>query len=60
MLISREYYNCLRKSVPDIAQFETINVLLIELYETSFVYRTHVRVKEDGEGNVVKKQMLQL
>ena len=60
VLTSREYYNSLRKSVPDIAQPETIDALLMELHEAGFVYRTRVRVEEDGEGNVVKRQMVQL
>ena len=55
MLITREYYNSLRKSVPDIAQPKTIDTLLIELHETGFMYKTRVRVEEDGEGNVVKR-----
>jgi hypothetical protein len=58
VLTSREYYNSLRKSVPDITRPETIDALLIEFHEAGFVYRTRVRVKEDGEGNVVKKQMV--
>ena len=58
MLTSREYYNSLRKSVPNIAQPETIDALLIELHKAGFVYRTRMRVEEDGEGNVVKRQMV--
>ena len=41
--------------MPDIAQSKTIDALLMELYEAGFVYRTRVRVEEDGEGNVVKR-----
>ena|SRR5436190_184859 len=55
MLISCEYYNCLWKSVPDIAQSETINALLMKLHKAGFMYRTRVRVEEDGEDNVVKR-----
>ena len=58
VLTSREYYNSLRKSVPDKAQPETINALLVELHEASFVYRTRVWVEEDEEGNVVKRKMV--
>ena len=32
----------------------------MELHEAGFVYRTRVRVEEDGEDNVVKRQTLQL
>ena len=32
----------------------------IRLHEAGFVYRTRVRVEEDGEGNVVKRQIVQL
>jgi hypothetical protein len=32
----------------------------MELHEAGFVYRIRVRVEEDGEDNVVKRQMLQL
>src|SRR5947207_13787069 len=60
VLTTREYYNSLRKSVPNIAQLETIDALLIELYKAGFVYKTRIRVKEDGEGNIVKKQIVQL
>ena len=45
--------------MPDIAQPETIDTLLVELHEAGFVYRTRVRVEEDEEGNVVKRQMSQ-
>ena len=55
ILISREYYNSLWKSVPNKAQPKTIDTLLIELHETGFMYKTRVRVEEDGEGNVVKR-----
>ena|SRR5438876_2850 len=55
ILTSREYYNSLRKLVFNIAYPETIDALLIELHEAGFVYRTRMRVEEDGEGNIVKK-----
>ena len=58
ILTSREYYNSLRKSGPNIAQSETIDALFMELYEAGFVYRTRVRVEENKEGNVVKRQMI--
>jgi hypothetical protein len=57
MLTSRKYYNFLRKSVLDITQSETIDVLLIKFHKAGFVYRTHVRVEENEKDNVIKKQM---
>ena len=41
--------------MPNIAQPETIDALFMELHEADFVYRTRMRVKEDREGNVVKR-----
>ena len=41
--------------MPDIAQLKTIDALLMELYKAGFIYKTRIRVKEDREGNVVKR-----
>jgi hypothetical protein len=60
VLISREYYNSLRKLVPDKAKPETIDALLMELHEAGFVYRTRVQEDVDDEDNVVKRKMIQL
>ena len=46
--------------MPDITQSETIDALLMKLHKTDFVYRTYVRVEEDEEDNIIKRQMIQL
>lgn len=47
---AHEYYNSVRKMIPDKEQPQTINGLLIALQEEGFVYRTRVKVEEDDTG----------
>ena len=44
---SRDYYNSIRKEVPDKSKPRTINALLVMLEENSFVFRTRVSIEED-------------
>ena len=60
VLTSREYYNSLRKLIPDKAKPETIDALLVELHEAGFVYRTRVQEDVDDEDNMVERKMIQL
>jgi hypothetical protein len=58
VLTSREYYNSLRKFVPDKAKPETIDALLIELHKAGFIYRTRVQEDINNEDNVVERKMI--
>jgi hypothetical protein len=47
---SRDYYNSVRKEVPDKSKPRTIDALLVMLEENSFVFRTRVSIEEDKQG----------
>jgi hypothetical protein len=57
---AREYYNSVRKMVPDKDQPQTINGLLIALQEEGFVYRTRVKIEENDVGKPIDRKMLQI
>jgi len=55
-----EYYNSVRKMIPDKEQPQTIDGLLVALQEEGFVYRTRLKVEENDAGEPIKRQMVQL
>jgi hypothetical protein len=44
-----------RDLAPDRDKPNIINGLLMALHEAGFIYRTRVKIKEDKEGNLIKK-----
>lgn len=52
---AREFYNTVRDLTPDKDKPNTIDGLLVALYEAGFMYRTRVRIEEDEDSNPIKK-----
>ena len=57
---ARDYYNSVRKMVPDKDKPETIDGLLIALQEAGFVYRCRVEIEEDEEENPISRKLRQI
>lgn len=60
ILSKKQYYNLIRKEVPDKTKPHTIEALLLSLDDSGFVYRTRVSVKEDKTGKVIARKLIQL
>ena len=59
-LTARQYYDSVRKMIPDKNKPETIDGLLIALQEAGFIYRTKVDIEEDEEDNVISRKLRQI
>jgi MULE transposase domain len=57
---AKDYYNTVRKEIPDKAKPKTIVALLRMLKDNGFVYRTRVSVKEDEYGTSIARKLVQL
>jgi DNA-binding HxlR family transcriptional regulator len=57
---AKDYYNTVRKEIPDKAKPKTIVALLRMLEDNGFVYRTRVSVKEDEYGTSIARKLVQL
>ena len=57
---SRDYYNSVRKEVPDKSKPRTIDALLVMLEENSFVFRTRVSIEEDKQGVAISRKLVQI
>ena len=57
---SRDYYNSVRKEVPDKSKSRTIDALLVMLEENSFVFRTRVHIEEDKHGMAISRKLIQI
>ena len=57
---SRDYYNSVRKEVPDKLKPRTIDALLVMLEENSFIFRTRVSVEEDEQGVPISRKLVQI
>jgi hypothetical protein len=60
VLSSRDYYNSVRKQLPDKAKPETIVALLRMLEENTFVYTTRFKVEKDLTGKPISRKLVQL
>src|SRR5437763_16044981 len=62
ILSSKQYYNLIRKEVPDKLKPSTIEALLLSLDGHGFIYRTRVSEEEDKEeeGKVISSKLSQL
>src|SRR5437764_1047237 len=62
ILSSKQYYNLIRKEVPDKLKPYTIEALLLSLDGHGFIYRTRVSEEEDKEeeGKVISRKLIQL
>lgn len=59
-ILARDYYNSVRKMVPDKNKPETIDGLLVVLQEAGFVYRCRVEIEEDEEENPISCKLKQI
>ena len=57
---SRDYYNSVRKEVPDKSKSRTIDALLVMLEENSFVFRTRISIEEDKQGVAISRKLIQI
>ena len=57
---AKDYYNSVRKMIPDKNKPETIDGLLVAPQEAGFVYRCLVEVEEDEEGTPVSRRLGQI
>jgi hypothetical protein len=57
IILARDYYNSVRKMIPDKDKPEIIDGLLIALQEAGFIYRCRVKVEENEEGNPVSRKL---
>jgi MULE transposase domain len=60
VLSSRDYYNSVRKQLPDKAKPETIVALLRMLEDNKFVYTTRFKVEKDLTGKPISRKLVQL
>ena len=60
ILSSRDYYNSIRKEIPDKSKLKIIKALLIILKENSFVYYTRVKIKVDKDDELINKKLIQI
>jgi hypothetical protein len=56
VMSARDYYNSVRKEMPDKSKPKTIVALLRMLKENDFIYRTRVIIKKN-EVNIIRKFM---
>ena len=59
-ITARQYYNSVRKMIPDKSKPETIDGLLVALQEAGFVYRVRVEIEEDEKGRPISRKMKQI
>jgi hypothetical protein len=57
---AKDYYNTVRKMVPDKDKPKTIDGLLVALQEAGFVYRCRVEIEEDEEGSPISRKLKQI
>jgi hypothetical protein len=60
VLSSRDYYNSVRKEIPDKSKPKTIEALLVMLEENSFVYQTRVKVEVDEDDEPIGRELVQI
>ena len=60
VLLSRAYYNSIRKEKPDKNKPYIIKALLLSLYYEGFIYHTRVSEEEDESNKVVTRKLIQL
>jgi hypothetical protein len=53
----KDYYNSVRKMIPDKDKPEIIDNLFIALQEVNFIYRCRVKVKKDKERNFISRKL---
>jgi hypothetical protein len=58
ILSSRDYYNSVRKEIPDKSKPKTIKALLIIFKENSFVYYTRVKIEVNKNGELINKEFV--
>jgi hypothetical protein len=58
MVSAKDYYNSVRKEIPDKSKPKTIVALLRMLKENSFIYRTRVNIKEDESGTFIGRKLV--
>ena len=55
---SRDYYNFIRKEIPDKLKPKIIKILLIILKENSFVYYIYIKVKVNKNNKFINKKFI--
>jgi hypothetical protein len=60
VLSGRDYYNSVRKQLPDKSKPETIVALLRMLEDNEFVYRTRFKIERDLTGKPIARKLVQL
>lgn len=60
ILSQKTYYNLLRKKPGDTSNPDTITILLKELHEVGFVYRTRIKNEVDKNERVIKRKLIQI
>jgi ABC-type phosphate transport system auxiliary subunit len=61
VLLSRDYYNSVRKELPDKSKPQTIMALLRMLEDQEFIYSTRFEKKIDEiTGKVISRKLIQL
>jgi hypothetical protein len=58
VLSGRDYYNSVRKQLPDKSKPETIVALLRMLEDNEFVYRTRFKVERDLTGKPIARKLV--
>jgi hypothetical protein len=57
IISAKDYYNSVRKEIPDKSKPKIIITLLRMLDENGFIYRTRVSIEEDESGTVVTRKL---
>ena len=58
ILSKKQYYNLIRKEVPDKMKPYIIGALLLSLDDSGFVYRTRVSVEENKIGKIIIRKLI--
>jgi hypothetical protein len=59
VLLRRDYYNFVRKQLPNKSKLETIVALLRMLEDNEFVYRIRFKVEKDLTGKPIARKLMQ-
>ena len=60
IVLAKDYYNIVRKEIPDKSKPKTIVALLRMLEDNGFIYRTRVNIEENESGITVARKLIQL
>ena len=55
---SRDYYNSVRKEIPDKSKSRIIDILLVMLKKNSFVFCIYIKIEEDKYNITISRKLI--